>query len=180
MPSPIAHGSLAIPARAALGAETKGLRGLIVFGLLGFACVAPDMDIAISWMRTGRPFAEHGSYSHSFLLAPAFGVLFACALRLISPKSRTLRAFAIGTLLYALHVVMDLVTIGSRGVAMFWPIYSERLASPYGVFVGVEHSNWKRYDLHLLMLANEVAFGLVVWGLTVLVVRRRRRRQRDA
>ena len=29
-------------------------------------------------------------------------------------------------------------------------------------------------------LANEVAFGLVVWGLTVLVVRRRRRRQRDA
>ncbi len=180
MPSPIAHGSLAIPARAAMGTPAKGVRGVLVFGLLLFACVAPDMDIAISWYRTGRPFAEHGSYTHSLLLAPVFGVLFACAIKLISSNARAGRAVLIGSLLYASHVVMDLMTMGSRGVAMFWPIYPERIASPMGIFVGVEYSDLERYDLHLMMLANEVLFGLVVWGVTALVTRRNRRGRRDA
>lgn len=176
MPSPIAHGSLAIPARAALGAETGGVRGLMVWGLLLFACVAPDVDIAISWARTGRPFAEHGSYSHSLLLAPVFGVLFACAMRVISPGVRTGRAVLVGTLLYALHVMMDLVTMGSRGVSLFWPIVPERIASPFGIFVGVEHSDWKRVDLHLLTIVTELVFGLVVCAVTKAVVRKRRDR----
>lgn len=175
MPSPIAHGSLVVPACAALGAETRGLRGLMAFGLVLFATVAPDMDIPISWARTGKPFLEHGSYSHSLLLAPIFGVLFACAMKLISPNVRAVRAFAVGALLYALHVVMDLLVIDSRGVSMFWPIVPGRIASPYGIFAGVEYSDWRRWDLHLLMLANEVLFGLVVWGVTAIVIRRRRR-----
>ena len=181
MPSPIAHGSLAIAAHAALGARPVGpVRTLMVWGLLLFACVAPDMDIPIEWARTGDAFALHGTYSHSLLLAPAFGVLFTLAMRLIAPDVRTPRAFAIGTGLYALHVLMDLVTMGSRGVSLFWPVYTERIALPFGVFVGVEHSDWKRLDLHLLTVATEGAFAIVVWGLTQMVVKRRTGAASDA
>ncbi len=181
MPSPIAHCSLAIPARAALGDRDQGaLRGLAVWGLLLFACVAPDMDIAISWYRTGKPFAEHGMYTHSLLLAPIFGVLFGGAIRLISPGVRLRRAVLVGTLLYALHVLMDLITFGSRGVSMFWPIAPERIASPFGVFAGVEHSDWKRVDLHLLTIGTESVFGVMVWAITRAVRKRRDRSARDA
>lgn len=180
MPSPIAHGSLAIPARALLGVDVRGFRNMMVWGLLVFAAVAPDVDIAISLVRTGRPFAEHGMYTHSLLLAPAFGVLFAGAIRLISPQMRMGRAILIGTLLYASHVLMDLITVGSRGVSIFWPLAPERIASPFGVFVGVEHSDWKRVDLHLLTIGTEVAFGLVVWALTHAARRRKGRGVSDA
>lgn len=181
MPSPIAHGSIAIAAHAALGARPVGVvRTLAVWGLLLFACVAPDMDIPIEWARTGDAFALHGTYSHSLLLAPAFGVLFTLAMRLIAPSVRTPRALAIGTALYALHVLMDLVTMGSRGVSLFWPLSDARIASPIAIFVGVEHSDWKRLDLHLLTLVTEGAFALVVWGLTRAVVKRRTGAASDA
>lgn len=180
MPSPIAHGSLAIPARAMLGVEARGFRSLMVWGLLAFAAVAPDVDIALSWIRTGRPFAEHGMYTHSLLIAPIFGVLFAGALRAITRNVRLGRAVIVGTFLYALHVLMDLVTMGSRGVSLFWPVVPERIASPFGVFVGVEHSDWKRVDLHLLTIGTEVAFGLIVWALTHAVRRRKGRGVSDA
>lgn len=176
MPSPIAHGSLTIPARALLGAEARGVRGvrgLVVWGMLLFASVAPDVDIALSWYRTGRPFAEHGSYTHSLLLAPVFGVVFALALRLVVPGAGFWRAVLVGTGLYGLHVVMDLVTMGSRGVSMFWPVVPGRIVSPIGVFVGVEHSDWKRVDLHLLTIGTESAFALAVWAVTRAARKRR-------
>lgn len=176
MPSPIAHGSLAIPARALLGAEARGVlgvRGLLVWGLLLFASVAPDMDIALSWYRTGKPFAEHGSYTHSLLLAPVFGVVFALMLRVVAPRVHFWRAMLAGTGLYGLHVVMDLVTMGSRGVSMLWPVMPGRIAVPFGVFVGVEHSDWKRVDLHLLTIGTEAAFALAVWGVTRAARKRR-------
>jgi len=163
-----------------LGVDVRGSQSLMVWGLLAFAAVAPDVDIAISLIRTGRPFAEHGMYTHSLLLAPIFGVLFAGALRAITGNVRLGRAVLIGTLLYALHVVMDLITVGSRGVSMFWPVVPGRITSPFGVFVGVEHSDWKRVDLHLLTIGTEVAFGLIVWALTHAARRRKGRGVSDA
>lgn len=180
MPSPIAHVALAVPARAVLGVESRGVRGLAVWGLLMFACVAPDMDIPIEWARTGDAFALHGSYSHSLLIAPVFGAVFAGAMRLVAPGARWWRALWVGTGLYALHVLMDLVTAGSRGVSLLWPVVPGRIGTPVGIFVGVEHSDWKRVDKHLLTIVTEGAFALVVWAVTRVVVRRRARRVGDA
>ncbi|HED54796.1 MAG TPA: metal-dependent hydrolase [Phycisphaerales bacterium] len=176
MPSPIAHGSLALPAwllmqRGVLPPISKIRRAVLVLWLL-FATVAPDADIAISWVRTGDPFRDHGSYAHSLLIAPIFGVLFAGIWIMVQRGTDVRRAWAVGTSLYALHIVMDWMTIGSRGVAMFWPVLSDRFVAPFGIFAGVEHSQWQRWDLHLIMLANETLFLLGVWCLTTLIRRR--------
>lgn len=180
MPSPIAHAALAIPAHALLAAPARGpVRGPMVWALLAFACVAPDMDIPIEWVRTGDAFINHGSYSHSLLLAPAFGLLFLGAMKRISPGVRTGRAFAIGTALYALHVTMDLLTAGSRGVSLLWPLVPDRLGSPIGLFVGVEHSDWARIDRHLMTVATEGVFALGVWAITRLVRKRADRERAD-
>ena len=180
MPSPIAHGSLAIPAwsllRRGVSPPISRLRRAMLVLWLLFATVAPDADIAISWIRTGKPFQDHGSYAHSLLISPFFGVIFAAGWIMLQKGADFRRAWLVGSALYALHIVMDWMTIGSRGVAMVWPITSQRFLAPFGLFAGVEHSQWQRWDLHLIMLANETIFLLLVWSLSAWFQRRIARR----
>jgi membrane-bound metal-dependent hydrolase YbcI (DUF457 family) len=181
MPSPIAHGSLTMLALPALGSAPSGrLRRVLLTGLVLFACVAPDMDILVGLLSTGDGFADHGHRSHSLLLAPGFGVMFAALARAIGWRGTLVRAWAVGTLLYALHVVMDLLTIGSRGVGLLWPIVPERIASPFGVFVGVEHGEWWLWREHLLTLANESVFAGVIYAIARMLRRRRADRKAAA
>jgi membrane-bound metal-dependent hydrolase YbcI (DUF457 family) len=141
----------------------RDVRKPIIWGMLLFASVAPDFDIVINLFRSGNAFAKHGSYSHSLLLAPIFGVLFACAIKCIYRQARPGKVFMIGAGLYALHVMMDLLTHDSRGVSLLWPIMPERIACPAWLFVGVEHSNWKRLDMHLMTLITESVFAAAVY-----------------
>lgn len=147
-----------------LGEEMpRDVRGPIIWGMLLFASVAPDFDIPINLIRSGDAFGAHGSYSHSLLLAPIFGVAFLCAIKLIWREANARKVFLIGAGLYALHVLMDLMTHDSRGVSLFWPIMPERIACPAWLFVGVEHSDWKRIDLHLLTIVTESVFAAFVF-----------------
>ncbi len=167
MPSPIAHASIAFLGTPALGEapshEAWWKRWALVL-LVVFACGAPDLDIIVGWLLLGEPFTHHGAMSHSLLVAPLFGLGFAWAARLLRPGLRLQRAWAVGAALYGAHVVMDALIYDTRGVAMLWPLLPDRFASPLVVFVGVEYSQWWRWDMHLLTLANECAFGvLVLW-----------------
>lgn len=167
MPSPIAHASVAFLGSAALGdrAQNESVwRTWAVVLLVVFACGAPDLDIIAGWLLISDGFTYHGAYSHSLLLAPVFGVLFAGGMKLLRPGVTLGRAWAVGAALYAGHVVMDALIYDTRGVAMLWPILPDRFASPVVLFVGVEYSQWWRWDMHLLTLVNEVAFGvLMLW-----------------
>lgn len=175
MPSPIAHGSLVFVADALLGQDKpRDIRKPIIWAMLLFASVAPDFDIALNWISSGEPFAGHGSYSHSLLLAPLFGVLFVCAMKIVWREAKPGRVFAIGTGLYAAHVLMDLVTHDSRGVALLWPIIPDRIASPIGIFTGVNHSDWSRFDLHLITLITETLFAALIFGITKYITGIRR------
>lgn len=176
MPSPIAHGSMTAFSELVLGKKpTRDLRGILVWGLILFASVAPDFDIPINMLiDEGRAFRLHGSYSHSLLLAPLFGLGFALVLSFIWKDADKRRVFALGTGLYAIHVLMDLVTMDSRGVSLFWPIFPERIACPIGIFVGVEHSDYWRMDLHLLTLVTEGVYAVIMFSLSryLLLLRR--------
>src|SRR5690606_10361774 len=92
MPSPIAHCSLAILAwprlRSSSAQPVTGLRRLLLFGGLLFSLCAPDLDIFIGPLLGYQAFEMHGAMSHSFLLAPVWGIIFAlyCRLLIRSPR----------------------------------------------------------------------------------------------
>ena len=180
MPSPIAHGSIVMLAQPAMGRAWRALprsQQILTSLLMLFACGAPDLDIVVGLATTGDAFANHGYQSHSLLLAPAFGVLFAAVMALLAPSFRRGQLLAgswlMGTALYALHVGMDYLTLDSRGVGLFWPVIPERFASPFGIFLGVEHGEWWLWREHVLTATSELGFAFVVW-LIARVVRRRR------
>ncbi|MEM9166221.1 MAG: metal-dependent hydrolase [Planctomycetota bacterium] len=184
MPSPIAHGSLTMLAQPALGPAYRRAeqhqQALLSFLAL-FACGAPDLDIFIGIVVDGDAFLNHGTWTHSLVLAPVFGVAFAIAAGFLCPlfkkTEHRMRAFAVGTSLYALHVGMDFITIGSRGVSLYWPFTAERVVPPFGVFTGVEHGDWTRWDKHLITVGTELAFAAVIWAIARRVNRSRRLRR---
>ncbi|MEO1583726.1 MAG: metal-dependent hydrolase [Planctomycetota bacterium] len=177
MPAPLAHGAVAflgVPLVGQRPAAEPRLRTLLVVALVVFACGAPDLDLIVGLLLIGDPFTHHGAFSHSLLAAPVFGGVFACLLRWLRPTVTLGRAWAVGAGLYAVHVCMDALIYDTRGAALLWPILSDRFASPIVLFVGVEYGQWWRWDLHMLTLANEAAFAVVMWWLSVEWRRRRR------
>lgn len=175
MPSPLAHGALVLLAAPALPAcppRTFLCRSALLAVTLVFLCL-PDVDILVSWIISGEPFRYHGGPSHSLLLAPLAGVLFAVLTGKLCDCSSG-RRWVVGTCLYGSHVLMDALTRG-RGVAMWWPLSDERIVAGWTPFYGVRHSQWRQWDLHLITLANEGAFVAVVgaaWVALILLKRR--------
>ncbi len=156
MPSPIAHASLALLATPALDRRAT----LRLWALVAAFLLLPDADIAVGLIASGDGFASHGSWSHSFLLAPIAGVAFALIVRRIADIPAK-RAFFAGTALYASHVALDALTLG-RGVGMLWPIVPERIESPIHIFSGVRHSEPGNIAAHLRTIAEESVFALWV------------------
>ncbi|MEQ8770952.1 MAG: hypothetical protein RIB60_10650 [Phycisphaerales bacterium] len=161
MPSPLAHTSLALLAAPTLARPNLALWALVIVFLL-----LPDADIAVGLVTTGDGFAAHGSWSHSFVLAPIAGLAFAFGAHLLA-RVPMFRGFLVGTALYASHVALDAITFG-RGVGMFWPIVPERISAPITIFSGVRHSEPMNFAAHARTLAEELIFviavGLVAWG----------------
>ncbi len=174
MPSPIAHlavGAL-IAARSTDG--RIGWRNKLPLTLLVlFFSMAPDLDSVVG-IIAGDFGAYHNQASHSLLFGLVFCLLATpVAVRLV--KGLAPRAmFALIYACYALHVLMDTMTYG-RGVKLFWPITDERFMSPVLIFYGVRWSDDLSSSRHLITVANEVAFALVVLGFAYYLHQRRKR-----
>lgn len=173
MPSPLAHGSLLLlawpPASRARGAPHARLpRALLALSILG-ALWAPDGDILLDPLLGNAPFTLHGGPVHSLLLGLLFGVVFAAWCKLFTSLS-WMRLWLIGTAAWWSHVLMDAATHG-RGVMLLWPFSADRLRLPTPLFVGLHHSDWSRWDLHLLTLANELVFAALICGAAALLRR---------
>ncbi len=186
MPSPLAHSSLLLaavpPLRDHFDTLTPARRRLL---LLWLACalLAPDLDLLLG-LLTGhglRPL--HGGPTHSLVLAPVFGLLWACAGRAITRDAWRYRNLALlAAAAYASHIVMDFFTPG-RGVGLLWPlplgdqtwlnVNAHRFGSPIPLFVGVEHSNWKDLGHHARTLATELAFATLMLGIGHVLRRKR-------
>lgn len=166
MPSPIAHSAL-LPwlmpaAKSTNGSSLTRAQRWLLAGAILFACLLPDFDIAVDWLILGNePFANHGAYSHSVAAIAVAPVIWASVCRLFLPVSWT-RLWLVGLIAYASHVLMDLGNAG-RGLMVFWPFDNGRYLFPVRLWAGVPHSNPTNWAHHLLMLATETAFLVVMW-----------------
>ena len=89
----------------------------------------PDADvIGFAWgIRYGDPWGHRGA-THSF----AFAVLVGIAAGLLASAARLppLRTALTASLVLASHPLLDILTDGGRGCALFWPFSLERHFAP--------------------------------------------------
>lgn len=176
MSSPIAHCSLLLAfwpaARRSLAAGTTRRRWLIGAAIL-FALMAPDLD-AVMGPLVGTSIASyHNGPTHSLMVAMAFGMLFGLVCKTFWPAD--LRALVLlGAAAYTSHILLDWLSWGP-GVLLLWPFLPDtRFASPVPLFLGVRHSVNAPWTTHLLTVANDSAFAIVVWIVSRTIARRGR------
>lgn len=89
--------------------------------------VLPDADVAA--FRLGIDYADpwgHRGATHSLV----FAALGAAALTLLWKEARSLTAFLFLTIAMASHGLLDTLTDGGLGAALFWPFDNARIFAP--------------------------------------------------
>jgi inner membrane protein len=140
--------------------------------LAGFCAFAPDLDVLGFYLGIsyGSPWGHRG-FTHSLFFALFFGLLMARLLR-DRTTGRTSAGLALWCVLStASHPLLDMLTNGGRGCALWWPFNAERLffparpilVSPIGA--GAFFSDWG-----LRVLWSELVWiGLPALGATLFV-----------
>ena len=90
----------------------------------------PDADVI--GMAVGIPYGDplgHRGATHSFAFAAAVGVAVLLAVRKRGGRAR--RAAIIAALVVATHPLLDMLTNGGLGCALFWPFDHARYFAPW-------------------------------------------------
>src|SRR5262245_6682515 len=122
MASLIGHGAMGLLA-SRYGARAR-VRSWATLGMVALSML-PDADVVA--FKLGIPYSDpfgHRGASHSLLFALVAGSLAALAVR--RPR---LAPWCIA--LIASHPLLDALTDGGLGVALFWPLSSERFFFPW-------------------------------------------------
>jgi inner membrane protein len=92
--------------------------------------LAPDADVVgFAWgVRYGDPWGHRGA-THSFAFALVVGVLVGLAAWRL--RERPLHVAWLVALVLASHGLLDTLTDGGRGCALFWPFSEARHFAPY-------------------------------------------------
>ncbi len=129
MPSLFAHIAVPLAGRALLGQDAIPRRVLIA-GLV--LCALPDLDVIA--FRFGIPYASpwgHRGFTHSI----AFGLIVALAcwwmLRPARPSRFTFSAAIYLTVCAVSHGLLDGLTNGGLGSALWWPLSDDRWFAPF-------------------------------------------------
>ena len=127
MPSVLSHPAPMLCIGLALGRTRVPPRLL----LAGLACsLLPDLDVI--GFKFGVSYADilgHRGFSHSLLFALLTGLLAAWAAPLLRCARRAAFLFCGGAVL--LHIMLDALTNGGLGVALFWPLSETRWFFPW-------------------------------------------------
>ena len=129
MPTVFTHALIPLAAGVALGRRRLPLR-LVAAGMV--AAVLPDADVIA--FDLGIEYAHafgHRGASHSLPFALACGMLAACSARWLKASAAT--AFAFIALSAVSHPLLDMLTDGGLGVALFWPWSDARHFAPWRV-----------------------------------------------
>ena len=127
MASAFSH--IAVPAvlYAAFKSETVNFR---VFVIASACAVLPDADILA--FNFGIPYASqwgHRGFTHSLAFALSLAACLTVCHRLA--RSRPWPLFWLCFLSCASHPLLDAMTNGGLGVALFWPFSQERIFFPF-------------------------------------------------
>ncbi|MBX2892351.1 MAG: metal-dependent hydrolase [Saprospiraceae bacterium] len=97
--------------------------------LTGFCAFAPDLDVLA--FRFGIPYDSewgHRGWTHSVFFGMLFGVLVAGLFSLLCSRQRFEWELFLWCVLSAIsHPLLDMLTNGGRGCALWWPLSTERL-----------------------------------------------------
>ncbi len=175
MPSPLAHTTAGyavyrlLRRRRSDGEPQVWRLPLILLVTLVFS-ILPDFD-AVAGILAGDIGRYHNQGTHSLVVGLLVALLF--AVLLARGRMHAFKAWFPPLLLsYELHVLMDVVTLGERGVMLLWPLSSARFDVPFTLFYGVRWSEGIFAWQHLVTLATEALFALLVLGGLYLLERR--------
>lgn len=157
MPTILSHA--AVPLALAVGAGTRTVPvRLMVAGTA--AAILPDLDVlAFRFHIAYAHVFGHRGASHSLAFAFVLGAIacvFAAQLR-----SNRIVAFCFVAFCAASHGLLDMLTNGAHGVALWWPVSAERLVFPWHVIQASPlslHRLWSGRGLDVLQ--SELAW---VW-----------------
>lgn len=126
MPTILTHPAVPLAIGVVLG-PGRISRRLLLAGML--ASIVPDMDVVA--FRLGIDYAHqfgHRGATHSLMFALALGALAA----LLAPwlQARRWVAMAFVSLACASHPLLDMLTSGGLGAALWWPFSEQRLFFP--------------------------------------------------
>lgn len=127
MPSIFGH----LLASSALGAAFfRAQARLKPLLLAGFCSFAPDLDVIA--FRFGVPYQSewgHRGWTHSLFFALVFGVLMAALFYRRHPDFVKIALWCV--LATASHPLLDMLTTGGMGCALWWPFDDARLFFPW-------------------------------------------------
>lgn len=135
--------------------EKAGIKTLL---LAGFCAFAPDFDVlAFRFGISYNSIWGHRGWTHSLAFAVGFGTLMAA---LFYRQERGWWKIALWFILAAAsHPLLDMLTTGGRGCALWWPLSEERLFFPARVIrvsplgIGAFFSEWG-----LMVLLSELVW----------------------
>lgn len=163
MPTPLAHTAMGYAIYRLTGSSEAGRKRRLSWPLLLPAALffsnLPDLD-SIPGLLANDFRAFHNQWTHSLLvgLAAALLVAWVASVCGASFKAWFLAAF----LSYSAHILMDSMSVETRGVMMLWPLTAERFHSPVKFFVGFDWAKGLPEGLRLMTAVSELFFILIL------------------
>lgn len=153
MPTIFSH--VAVSIAASLGIGKYASRRLLIFS--AFCAMLPDIDTV--GFKLGIAYASqwgHRGFTHSIAFALLVAVLAACFSRQL--KSRVWVVFLLSFIAVLSHPLLDMLTSGGLGVALYWPYSNERVffdyrpiaVSPIGIAHFFTERGWRVIQSELL------------------------------
>lgn len=122
--------------------------------------ILPDVDAIVGFV-THDMARFHNNGTHSLIVGLVLALLIA---GFVWWRYRSGFSYWLVVLFtsYAMHVVMDALTLDGRGVMLFWPISTVRYIPPVKIFYGVQWSDGLFSLAHIWTLVSETAFVLLL------------------
>ncbi len=127
MASAFSHAVIPAVVYAAFKSSSVNIRLLILATVLS---ILPDIDVIA--FKFDIPYHSqwgHRGFTHSLLFAATISILAASFYKIIQSKPFTV--FIICFAASASHAILDAMTNGGLGVALYWPFSVERIFLPY-------------------------------------------------
>ncbi len=169
MPSPIAHlaaGYLIF--RSSSASDPSDQPPLTACAIVSLSLL-PDLDAILGILFRNLRRYHHG-VSHSIFVGFVVSIAVGAATTLKRTNS-WLQWLSLTLVSYELHVIMDYLSGGVRGVKLFWPYSSRRFRFPLKTFYGLKWDEGLFSRKHITTAITEVAFIAMFYLLLHLIKR---------